>query len=158
MDKNQFTELVLESEVSMYRIAKSILVHECDCEDAMQEAVLKAYENLNSLHEERYFKTWLTRILINEARRIRKSQARLLLLEDSVVESIGVEHNRLNECSELYDAVMRLKLKIRITVVLHYIEGYSVEETAKILRVPTGTVKSRLHSGRTLLRKELEDE
>lgn len=158
MDKNQFTELVLESEVSMYRIAKSILVRECDCEDAMQEAVLKAYENLNSLHEERYFKTWLTRILINEARRIRKSQARLLLLEDSVVESIGVEHNRLNECSELYDAVMRLKLKIRITVVLHYIEGYSVEETAKILRVPTGTVKSRLHSGRTLLRKELEDE
>ncbi len=158
MDKNQFTELVLESEVSMYRIAKSILVRECDCEDAVQEAVLKAYENLNSLHEERYFKTWLTRILINEARRIRKSQARLLLLEDSAVESIDVEHNRLNERSELYDAVMRLKLKIRITVVLHYIEGYSVEETAKILRVPTGTVKSRLHSGRTLLRKELEDE
>ncbi|MCD8373952.1 MAG: sigma-70 family RNA polymerase sigma factor [Oscillospiraceae bacterium] len=158
MDKNQFTELVLESEVSMYRIAKSILVRECDCEDAMQEAVLKAYENLDSLHEERYFKTWLTSILINEARRIRKSQARLLLLEDSVVESIGVEHNRLNERSELYDAIMRLKLKIRITVVLHYIEGYSVEETAKILRVPTGTVKSRLHSGRTLLRKELEDE
>ncbi|MCD8254913.1 MAG: sigma-70 family RNA polymerase sigma factor [Oscillospiraceae bacterium] len=158
MDKNQFTELVLESEVSMYRIAKSILVRECDCEDAVQEAVLKAYENLNSLHEERYFKTWLTRILINEARRIRKSQARLLLLEDSAVESIGVEHNRLNERSELYDAIMRLKLKIRITVVLHYIEGYSVEETAKILRVPTGTVKSRLHSGRTLLRKELEDE
>ncbi|MCD8343898.1 MAG: sigma-70 family RNA polymerase sigma factor [Oscillospiraceae bacterium] len=158
MDKNQFTELVLESEVSMYRIAKSILVRECDCEDAMQEAVLKAYENLDSLHEERYFKTWLTRILINEARRIRKSQARLLLLEDSAVESIGMEHNRLNERSELYDAIMRLKLKIRITVVLHYIEGYSVEETAKILRVPTGTVKSRLHSGRTLLRKELEDE
>lgn len=158
MGKNQFTELVLESEVSMYRIAKSILVRECDCEDAMQEAVLKAYENLDSLHEERYFKTWLTRILINEARRIRKSQARLLLLEDSAVESIGAEHNRLNERSELYDAIMRLKLKIRIAVVLHYIEGYSVEETAKILRVPTGTVKSRLHSGRTLLRKELEDE
>ena len=59
--------------------------------------------------------------------------------------------------SDLYRAVLKLKEPIRIVITLHYIEGYSVEEIGKILKIPSGTVKSRLHNGRKLLKLELSD-
>ena len=66
MVKEQFTREVLAAEKNMYYIAKSILGNDEDCADAMQNAILNAYSNLASLREEKYFRTWLTRILINE--------------------------------------------------------------------------------------------
>ncbi len=154
MDKDSFAKNVLEAETTMYRVAKSIMVNESDCEDAVSEAVLKAYEKLNTLREERYFKTWLIRILINECYRKKRAQAKIIPLED-YAESLTVNDE---SCSELYGAVMKLKPRIRITVVLHYIEGYGVEEIAGILKIPAGTVKSRLHAGRKMLREELKNE
>lgn len=154
MDKDEFTKQVLEAETTMYRIAKSIMVNESDCEDAVSEAVLKAYAKLHTLKEERYFKTWLIRILINECYRKKRAQAKIMPLEE-YAESLTV---RDESYSDLYSAVMKLKPQIRITVVLHYIEGYSVEEIGKILKIPAGTVKSRLHSGRKNLKEELNDE
>jgi RNA polymerase sigma-70 factor (ECF subfamily) len=56
MDKNEFSEKVLEAEQTLYRISKSILINDADCEDAVQEAVLKAYLKRNSLREENIFK------------------------------------------------------------------------------------------------------
>lgn len=53
---------------------------------------------------------------------------------------------------------MKLREPIRIVIVLHYIEGYSVDEVGKLLKIPAGTVKSRLYSGRALLKEELKDE
>lgn len=154
MDKDKFAEKVLDAEETMYRIAKSIMVNDSDCEDAVSEAVLKAYEKLHTLREERYFKTWLIRILINECYRKKRAQAKIIPLEE-YAESLTV---RDESCSELYGAVMKLKPKTRIVIVLHYIEGYSVEEVGKILKIPAGTVKSRLHSGRKQLKEELNDE
>lgn len=154
MDKDKFTEQVLEAETTMYRIAKSILVCDADCEDAVQEAVLKAYAKLHTLREERYFKTWLVRILINECYRKKRVQHKTVPFEEYTVHQPVFNDNY----SELYQAVMKLKTQIRITIVLHYIEGYSVEEVGKILKIPAGTVKSRLHSGRKLLKEELDDE
>lgn len=61
------------------------------------------------------------------------------------------------EMSEVRSAVMSLPVKIRAVIVLYYIEGYSVEETGYMMKIPAGTVKSRLHKGRTLLRGMLDD-
>ena len=154
MDKDKFTQNVLEAETTMYRVAKSIMVNESDCEDAVSGAVLKAYEKLHTLKEERYFKTWLIRILINECYRIKRAARSVIPLEE-YAESIADDNSGY---SELYSAIMKLKPQQRIAIVLHYIEGYSVEETGKILRVPAGTVKSRLHSARKELREELSYE
>lgn len=153
MDKDKFTQEVLDAETTMYRVAKSILINESDCEDAVSEAVVKAYSKLHTLREERYFKTWLIRILINECYRIKRSHSRLLPLEEySGGLTVSDEPH-----SDLYRALTRLKPQLRIAIVLHYIEGYSVAETAGILKIPSGTVKSRLHTGRNLLKKELDN-
>lgn len=152
MDREKFTQGVLEAEDTMYRVSKAILISDADCEDAVQDAVLKAFSKLNSLREERYFKTWLIRILINECYRYKRNSKRLVPFDDTVNETA-----EKRDYSDLYRAVMNLKEPIRIVVTLHYIEGYAVREIGKMLKIPSGTVKSRLHTGRKILKEELQN-
>lgn len=155
MDKADFTCRVLNAERSLYRVAKTMLIYDADCEDAVQEAVLRAWEKRDTLRQPEYFQTWLTRILINECNRLAKSRRTdTVALEDcgALAAPDGREVDR-----ELRECLLRLPLKLRTAVVLYYIEGYSVAETAKLTRVPAGTVKSRLSRARTLLRRELSD-
>lgn len=153
MDKMTFQSNILASEEMLYRVSKSICFYESDCEDAVHEAILKAYEKLDTLREEKYFRTWITRILINECYKINKSKKH----EVSFFEYTLSEEAREEEFSQVFDSIMRLPEKIRITVQLHCVEGYSVEETAQILKIPQGTVKSRLSQGRIKLKNILEE-
>lgn len=151
MDKDKFTREVLAAETTMYRVAKSILLRDCDVEDAVQDAILKAFSKLYTLRQEQYFKTWLVRILINECYKKQRLWSKTVPLEEYM------ETSTVSQGGELYQAISKLPPKIRITVVLHYVEGYSVEETGKILKIPEGTVKSRLFNGRNLLKEALEN-
>ena len=153
MNKQEFTQRVLEAEPTMYRVAKTIAVNEKDCEDAVQEAILIAYDKLSSLREEQYFKTWLIRILINECYRVIKKRGSVVSFEEYMADKTAPDSN---VDTELRDAVMGLPQKIRMVVVLHYIEGYGVEEIGYMMKIPTGTVKSRLHKGRKLLKDTLD--
>ena len=154
MDKESFAQNVVASEQTLYRISKTILFNECDCEDAVQEAILKAYKKLGTLKEDRYFKTWLIRIMINECYKINKTEHFDVTLQD--YQSLNLSENS-DLSHELINAIMGLKPKVRVTVVLHYVEGYSVEEIKSILKVPSGTIKSRLSCGREQLKKYLEE-
>lgn len=152
MDKSEFTRAVLEYEQTLYRVAKSMLGDEADCADAAQNAILRAWERLNTLKRPEYFKTWLTRILINECRNILRGRARFAPLEPELAESVPVRE----EHGELYAALMGLEEKYRLPVELHYIEGFKTAEIAAMLRLPEGTVKTRLRRAREILREELE--
>lgn len=152
MDKEEFTRAVLEYESTLYRVAKSMLGSEADCADAAQNALLRAWEKQHTLRDTAYFKTWLTRILINECRAMMRQRARFVPLEEEAAEGeIAPEGG-----GELYEAVMGLDEKYRLPVVLHYIEGFKTAEIAAMLRLPEGTVKTRLRRAREILREELE--
>lgn len=153
MNKETFKEKVLETESTLYNVSKSILGDDKDCEDAVQEAILKAYNKLKTLKEEEYFKTWLTRILINECYSLKRKELKTLSYEECF--DIAADNNK-GEYSELYFAIQKLPERIRITIVLYYVEGYSIKEIKKILKIPEGTVKSRLAKGRKLLKIKLE--
>lgn len=148
MNKEAFASVVLSSTDSLYRVSKSILKYDTDCEDAVQEAIATGFGKLGTLQQDAYAKTWLTRILIRECyhllKKREKSAAILTEPEDRTDDD--------SDYSELYEALSTLKKEYRLTIVLHYLEGYTVEEIAKIMRVPTGTVKSRLSRGRQNLR------
>lgn len=154
MDKESFSQAVLGCEHTLYRVAKSILFCDSDCEDAVQEAILKAYKKINTLKDEQYFKTWLVRILINECYRINKSEHKTYNIEDF---SSVCNRDNSDVSHELYAAIIKLPEKIRITIVLFYIEGYSVTEIKGILKIPEGTVKSRLSTGRKQLKIYMEE-
>ena len=152
MDKEEFTRAVLEYESTLYRVAKSMLGSEADCADAAQNALLRAWEKQHTLRDTAYFKTWLTRILINECRAMLRQRARFVPLEEEAAEGeIAPERD-----SGLYEAVMGLDVKYRVPFVLYYIEGFRTREIASMLKLPEGTVKTRLRRAREILRKELE--
>jgi RNA polymerase sigma-70 factor (ECF subfamily) len=153
LNKDTFINNVLKDESTLYHVSKSILIHDEDCEDAVQGAILKAYNKLDTLMEEQYFKTWLIRILINECYSLKRKEYPEVSYEE-YFKSVGADDNK--DYSELYSAIQKLPERIRIAIVLYYVEGYSVEETGHILSIPSGTVKSRLAKGRKLLKIKLE--
>ena len=153
MTKEQFAAVVTESAAVMYRVSKSILKLDCDCEDAVQEAIACAFSKLYTLKKDDFAKTWLMRILINECYGILRRRRR-----EAYSDVITEEEAQSEDYSELYRALSELPEDYRVTIVLYYIEGYSVAETAEILKTSEGTVKSRLSRGRQKLRKFLEED
>lgn len=152
MDKKQFTTEVLEAEKTLYHIAKSILRNDEDCADAMQNAILHAFEKLHTLRNEMYFKTWLTRILLNECNHIIRSRKEQVSYEDFYeVQALPQEE----EYSEVFEAVMELEDNYRIPFVLFYVEGFSIKEICRILKLSQSTVKTRLYRSRKLLKEKL---
>ncbi len=148
MNKNDFIEQVMAAEKTLYHISKSILKNDCDCADAVSETIVTAYSKLDSLRDERFFKTWLCRILINECYRICRANKKVVPLEDYMAAQPSSEQqNALG----LFDAIMELQTELRVVIVLHYIEGFKTIEVAKILKIPEGTVKSRLSRARSKL-------
>ena len=154
MTKEKFAEIAVDTAAVMYRVSKSILKNDADCEDAAQEAIAIAFDKLGTLKNDGFAKTWLIRILINECYAILRKRRYEGFTGAEPVERM----NEDEDYSDLYQALNRLPADYRVTIVLHYIEGYSVDEIAQILNVSDGTVKSRLSRGRKKLRKFFEED
>ncbi len=147
MTREEFTNLILDSEQTLYRVAMSMLRNEKDCEDAVQTAILTAYEKLGTLKQEQYFKTWLVRILINVCNKQLRSAAKTTELHDTDISSDSAKAS-----TEIRMAIESLPVNIRQVVVLYYIEQFAIKEIKQILKIPEGTVKSRLSKGRELMK------
>ena len=137
---------------TLFRVAFAILRNRTDCEDAAQNAVLKAYRNLDSLKERRYFKTWLISILKNECfDMLKRRHPTLDVAEQELSYEMAVPDVDLNRAFD------RLSIEERLTITLYYYEGYDTREIAKITEVSEGTVRSRLSRGRSSLRAMLQE-
>ena len=150
MTKETFTELILKNEEIMCKVAMSMLCNEKDCEDAMQSAILSAFEKLSTLKHEEYFRTWLLRILINTCNGMLRHRTRTTELTE-----IHAVSTSSDEEIEVRAAVESLPLKIRQVIILYYSYQFTTKEISQILKIPKGTVMSRLDKGRKLLRIEL---
>lgn len=159
MDKEAFTAEVLEAEKSMYHIAKSILGNDEDCADAMQNAILSAYSKLHMLKNEAYFKTWLIKILMNQCYQMIREKKATVSYEEYMESQFPEEYLAMEDRkeSEVFLEVMNLQEKYRVPFVLHYVEGYSVKEIAKILEISQQNVKTRLYRSRNLLKVRLKE-
>ncbi|MGL5348574.1 MAG: RNA polymerase sigma factor [Peptostreptococcaceae bacterium] len=154
MNRETFIQKVIDIEDTLYRVAKTILTHNQDCEDAVQEAILKAYDKLSTLKQEQFFKTWLVRIVLNECYSLKRKEIIKVPYEEC---HKNINNEEAYDYNELYKAINKLPDKVKITIVLYYVEGYSIEEIKQILKIPSGTVKSRLSKGRKLLKLKLEN-
>ena len=153
MTKEQFSAKILAMERSLYRVAKSLLRNDEDCADAIQNAILKAYGKLHTLKNEEYFKTWVTRIVINESYAILRANKRLVSYEEYMSDDQAVEEE---EYSPIFEEITKMKEKYRIPFVLHYVEGYTTAEIAKMLSLSEGAVKTQLFRARNQLKAQLK--
>ncbi len=156
-----FGMLVAGSVDRCYAIAYRILRDAERAHDSVQEALVGAWIDLPSLRDPARFEAWLTRLVVNacytEARRERRWQTKLRLLpvENPVSpDTTGAVADR----DELERAFGRLTVEQRTVVVLHYFGGQSSEEIASMLRIPAGTVRSRLHHAMRQLRAAVESD
>lgn len=153
IDKKDFVALVDEKSEMLYRVARTILRNDEDCKDALQETMLKAWESRHKLRELPLFGTWITRILINECHTLLRRKWKYLL-KDEVEAALP---SRAPDPA-LQWALESLPERLRLPLVLHYLEGYSYEQIAKMLHIPQSTVRSRLSRARNALKTEMEAE
>ena len=134
------------------RLAIHILHNPDDAEDVAQEAFIKAFREIGDFRETSGFYTWLYRITVRICYdRLRCSRVKL---ETSLPDDIAVSHNEDCDARLLVESLLeRLSPPIRAALALRELEGLDYEEIAKILRVPVGTVRSRLNSAREQFRK-----
>ena len=152
MDKERFVSEIEAHSGMLYRVAWSILRNDDDCKDALQEAALKAWEKRGTLRETSFFRTWITRILINACYDTQRKRRRIVSL-DSIPEIPVTAHD-----PELAEALAALPEKLRLPLVLVFSEGMTYAEAAETLRLPVATIRGRIHRGREQLRKELTAE
>jgi RNA polymerase sigma-70 factor, ECF subfamily len=170
-DVGAFGELVKRYDRNVFRIAQHITQNREDAEDVVQDAFLKAYENLEQFQGQSKFYTWLVRIAVNEAlmKLRRRRPERMVSLdqevqteEDSMPREVAdwsPNPEQLYNQSELRDilgkTIQGLPPSFRTVFVLRDVEGLSTEETAQALELSVPAVKSRLLRARLQLRERL---
>ena len=157
MTKEQLGDLVLSNEKQLYAIAKTILWREADVEDAVQEAIVKAFSRIHTLKKDKYALTWLIRILINECYDQIRRQNKIIFLEDSMEAQltpaeVGPEYY------DLYQALSELSEELQLPIVLYYFGGFLTREIAEIMDISEGAVRKRLVRARKILNEKLSQE
>lgn len=157
-NKKAFQELMEEEKVKLYKIAYVYMKNEADALEVFQETVYKALVSIGNLKEERYFSTWLTKILINSAVDLLRKRKRVIPMERDVIEYKTAPYIESERHSELLEAVMELDEKYKEVLILRFYKDFSVKEIAEILDCPEGTVKTKIHRGVNLLRTKLKED
>ena len=146
-----FIALCNALKTKLYRTAKGILGNETLALDAVSEAVFRAFRGIKHLREPKYAETWFMRILLNVANDMRRKQKYELTVEKLPEGSYYDDHNNL----EFNQLIEILQPELREIVSLKYYSGYTLAEISAILKIPEGTVKSRLNKALNVLRLEV---
>ncbi len=147
-DADAFTELVQSQMQNLYKTAYAYLGNDEDAGDAISETILTCYEKLYQLKEDSYFRTWLTRILINKCKDILRTRQRIVPVETIPERTAG---DCGYENAEWKEALGILEKKYRVVMILHYVEELSAGEIGGLLGLPESTVRTRLSRGKKQL-------
>ncbi len=156
MTKEKLGILILASERQLYSTARTILYSDHDCADAIQETIVKAFSKIDTLRNDKFAKTWLIRILINECYSLLRKSSKQVSLE-SMGGITETEADEKADYSDLYSAVNSLKEELRLPVLLYYIEDFNIKEIAHILNITEGAVQKRLARARGKLKCILQE-
>ncbi len=153
MTSDEFAQRVTAMTQTRYRVSRTMLASDADRDDAVAEAIRLAWEKRGSLRDERYMQTWVIRVLINGCRNIYRRRCREIPAEFLPARAAPEAGDPV-----LRQAVLELPKSLQLPIVLHYTEGYEIAEIARMLRLPAGTVKTRMRKARALLREMLSEE
>ena len=158
---SDFEARLADSSKLAFRVARGVLRNSADAEEVAQEAFLKAYRHFHELREPEKFRGWLVRITfrlaLDRARSAKRREAREIAWSPQregrpSVEDVAASHEF---AAHLEQALGALPSKFRIVLILTSIEGHTLEDVARLLDIPVGTVKSRMHFGKKRLAEKL---
>ena len=172
-DVDLFARLLAAHQDKLYRVAYRMAGHHEDAQDLLQDALLEAYRSFKRFQRGTYFDKWLYRIMTNtfiDRQRHKKRVGRIDSLDAPVGADDGeilareipdwteepsrrVLHDEFGE--PVQKALNQLKPDFRMVLILSDVEEFSYEEIAEMLNIPIGTVRSRLHRARDMMRQTL---
>ncbi len=145
-DWQAFLQLALAKKDRLYHRALAMMQNEEDAADAVEEALLKAYSAMAGLNEPQYFQSWLTRILIHTCIDMhRKASKTVYLVPERLERGAHSPQEDLADRIDLERHLGRLSDDYRTVLVLRYYEDLKIDEIARLLNLPPGTVKSRIN-------------
>jgi RNA polymerase sigma factor (sigma-70 family) len=162
-DPDAFTKLYELYKNKVVRTAYLITGNRASAEDVAQEAFVKCYLEIGKLQNPERFRTWFYRLLVRTAWRYADIEKRNVPVEDVfeeakpfIVKSTEQVYLDAETASVLFEQIRKLDKKKRTTVMLFYYSELSTKEIAKVMGCLEGTVKSRLHFARKILKSNLE--
>lgn len=160
----EFETLLAETSTLAFRVAYGVLRHPQDAEDVAQDSFAKAYRHFRRLRDRERFKAWLVRMTwrtaLDRQRSNRRRGTRELVMDGASLAGAArtdgmADQAARDRAAALWAAIDTLPEKLRLVVVLSGIEGHDHKEVAALLRIPEGTVKSRMFLARQQLKEAL---
>ena len=155
MLREEFTVFAEKYMDTIYRVAYSWTKNSDDANDVTQDVLIQLYKTTKKFESDSHLKNWLIKVTVNQCKMLFRSPWSKMEDIEEYVNTLGFEEkNHL----DLFQAVMKLEKKYRITVLLFYYEGYSTAEIASILGVSENTVSTRLFRAKSKLKNYLKEE
>lgn len=163
-DQELYAEVVKRYENQLFRYAQYVIGDSEKATDAVQNAFIKAFVNLQSFDTDKKFSSWMYRIVHNEAVNIIRKESRQFSLEGLTwsekffarLDNVEADISEQEMKKLLQEGLKELSVKYRSPLYLYYIEDKSYEEISEVLRMPVGTVGTRINRGKRYLKEILE--
>ena len=156
--EDAFFKLISLNQSDLYYIARARLKDEDDINDAIQQAVLLAYQNIKKLKEPKYFKIWIIKILVNECNKIYNQKKRKLIIFKNLINKLNKteedkDYDKIDVKMDLEKIIENLEYDEKICIVLYYKNGYKIKEMSDILGQKKSSIKSRMSRTRAKIKK-----
>lgn len=148
---------ILESQEKFYRLAYSYVRNKESALDVVQNAICTALEKCYTIKNPQAIKTWLYKIIVNEALRHIKASKNEAPADETLPEQ-SYNESSFDKDREVYEAVQNLSEPVRTVIILHYYEDLTIKQIAEITNTNPNTVKTRLYSGLSKLENKLSKE
>ena len=149
-----FEQEYKKHEKALFLVAVGYLHNTEDAKDVLQDAALSAYQAMGSLKNKEYFKTWLTRIVINKCKNFLKSRR----YTEELTDDLNVFSAAPDEEMEIVDAVCKMDAKLSVYITLKFYNDMTYDQMARSLMLPVSTVKYRTKTALEELKRLLEGE
>lgn len=151
--ESEYIKVLVDKYSNMiFRICYGVLCNRDDAEDALQDTFLKYLTKSPEFQDEEHEKAWLIRVATNISKNMSIVRYKRKTVDGAELVDMGVSY----EDKYVFEAISELPVKLKIVMMLYYIEGYSVKEVSRIISVSEDAVRKRLQKGRELLKVKIE--
>ena len=153
LDKEEYSRRVFQIHGQLYKTALLYMGNESQAQDALSEAIYRGLISVRKLREVQYFDTWITRILINECKKIHRRTRR-----EQLVDTLPETAKEAFDALPLKEAIYKLPPEFKEIIILRYFAGMTLAQSADSLGIPLGTAATRSRRALQLLKLELAEE
>ena len=153
-DQLALQQILKNEKEKLYRMAFTYVRNEEDAIEIFQQTVLQAIESVHQVKEADYFSTWLTRICINKALALLKKK--LIVMDEIEEKRAETDSMDIAQQMDVANALGLLPEKYKTVLMLRFYQDFTVKQIAGIVDCPEGTIKTMIHRGLALLKKDLK--